>query len=230
MREIVFDTETTGLEPSQGHRIVQIGALEIVNMIPTGRSFMRLIDPGRPVDPAAAAVHGLDDEKLRGQPRFADIVEDFLAFIADDPLVAHNAEFDRGFLNAELAACGRPPLPAERFVDTLAIARQRFPGQRASLDALCRMFGIDNSMREKHDALLDCEILARVYLELRGGRQHGLALASETAAAGADSGPRQRTGERRPPRPHAPSDEERAAHARFLETLQSPLWLAAGKD
>ena len=228
MREIVFDTETTGLEPSQGHRIVQIGALELVDRIPSGRSYMTLLDPGRPVDPAAAAVHGLDDEKLRGQPRFVDIVDDFLAFVGDDPLVAHNAEFDRGFLNAELEACGRPPLPAERFVDTLAIARRRFPGQRASLDALCRMFGIDNSMREKHDALLDCEILARVYLELRGGRQHGLMLrAEETARAGDRPQGRARTP--RPPRPHAPSPEELDAHRAFLETLTAPLWLTDGK-
>ncbi len=229
MREIVFDTETTGLEPSQGHRIVQIGALEIVNMIPTGRSYVTLLDPGRPVDPAAAAVHGLDDGKLRGQPRFAEIVDDFLAFVGDAPLVAHNAAFDRGFLNAELEACGRPPLPAERFIDTLAIARRRFPGQRASLDALCRMFGIDNSMREKHDALLDCEILAKVYLELRGGRQHGLMLRAADEARAADR-PTGQARTPRPPRPHAPSREELAAHRAFLETLDAPLWAEADRD
>ncbi|RMF15694.1 MAG: DNA polymerase III subunit epsilon [Alphaproteobacteria bacterium] len=236
MREVIFDTETTGLDPADGHRIIQIGALEIIDLIPTGRDFMTLIDPEREIDEGAARIHGITTEKLAGAPKFAEIVDDFFSFIGDAPLVAHNAEFDRRFLNAELERLGREPLPGERFVDTLEIARAKFPGQKNSLDVLCRRFGIDNSMRTLHDALLDCRILAEVYLELKGGRQAGLGLDVQTK----DEGPHDRgvsptaplatiahqTEPRKyhAPRPHAPSAAEEEAHRRFLETLSDPLW------
>ncbi len=236
MREVIFDTETTGLDPAEGHRIIQIGAVEIVDLVPTGRDYMTLIDPEREIDEAAARVHGITAQKLAGAPKFAEIVDDFLDFVGDAPLVAHNAEFDRRFLNAELERLGREPLPAERFVDTLEIARAKFPGQKNSLDVLCRRFGIDNSMRTLHDALLDCRILAEVYLELRGGRQTGLGLEPEE-----EGGKRESSGRRsaeapgvplppapprrfHAPRPHAPNPEEEEAHRRFLETLKDPLW------
>ncbi len=229
-REIVFDVETTGTRVEEGDRIIQIGALELVDLMPTGRSFNRLVNPERPVDPGAVAVHGITDEMLRDQPVFAAVVDEFLAFIGDAPLVAHNAEFDRGFLNAELMRIGRDPLPADRFIDTLAIARQRFPGQRNSLDHLCRRFGIDLSERDRHDALVDCRLLAAVYLELRGGRQAGLDLLAEDPgeAGPATAPPGDAPRAVRPPRPHAPSPEERARHEAFItEALEDPLWLAA---
>lgn len=231
MREVVFDTETTGLDAAAGDRIVQIGALELMNHIPTGRTYMTLVQPDRPMDPRAEAVHGIGDAMLRDQPRFAEIVDDVLAFVEDAPLVAHNAEFDRAFFNAELALVGYPELPAARFVDTLAIARAKLPGQRLSLDALCRQFGIDTSMREKHDALVDCRILAQVYLELKGGRQHGLGLGPAVSGAGTGQ-PAAGTAVRqvRPARPHAASAEEEAAHHAFLATLDNPLWLRPGRD
>lgn len=229
MREIVFDTETTGLDPAAGDRIVQIGALELVNHIPTGRSFMTLVRPDREMDPRAQAVHGISDEMLRDQPRFPEIVDEVLKFFEDAPLVAHNAEFDRAFFNAELKLVGYPTLPAARFIDTLAIAREKLPGQRLSLDALCRQFGIDTSMRDKHDALVDCQILAQVYLELRGGRQHGLGLATGAAAGVTRQGSSATTNRPvRPARPHGPSAEEEAAHRAFLATLDKPLWLRSG--
>lgn len=229
-REIVFDVETTGTRVEEGDRIIQIGALELVDLMPTGRVFNRLVNPERPVDPGAVAVHGISDDMLRDQPVFAAIADEFLAFIGEAPLVAHNAEFDRGFLNAELMRIGRAPLPADRFIDTLAIARQRFPGQRNSLDHLCRRFGIDLSERDRHDALVDCKLLAAVYLELRGGRQAGLDLLAEEAAEAAPAIAMSAEKSRpvRPPRPHQPSPEERARHETFItEALEDPLWLAA---
>jgi len=224
MREVVFDTETTGLELREGHRIVQIGAVELEGAVPTGRTYMTLIDPGREIDPGAAEVHGITMERLAGQPRFEDIIEEFLAFVGDAPLVAHNAEFDRAFLNAELETCGRPPLPRERFVDTVELARKRFPGQKASLDALCKRLGIDNTAREQHDALLDCHLLAAVYLELRGGRQQGLALAPHSATQTEPAFSQGQTVEARDPRPHMPTPEEEAAHCAFLDSLSDPIW------
>lgn len=227
-REIVFDTETTGLKPEEGHRIIQIGAVELVGHIPTGRTYMALIDPGRDIDPAAEAVHGISRAMLRDKPPFDAVVEDFLAFIEDAPLVAHNAEFDRNFLNAELERLARPPLPRSRFIDTLEIARNRWPGQKNTLDILCKRLGVDNSARERHDALLDCQILAEVYLELMGGRQQGLGL----VAAGrekADARPRQLLMPAkitsRPPRKHEPDEAERAAHQAFIARLKSAIWL-----
>jgi len=218
-REVVFDTETTGLEPAEGHRIIQIGAVELEDLLPTGRTYMTLIDPGRGIDPGATRIHGLTDSDVAGQPTFDRIIEDFLAFVGDAPLVAHNAEFDMKFINAELRHVGRDPLPAERFVDTLEMARRRFPGHPANLDALCKRFGIDISGREMHDALLDCQLLANVYLELRGGRQQGLILAAESARA---APARQR--QTRPPRPHAPTEAEAAAHAAFIADMPNAIW------
>jgi DNA polymerase-3 subunit epsilon len=172
MREIVLDTETTGFEPGEGHRIVEIGAVELFNHMPTGRTFHQYINPQRAMPPEAFEVHGLGDDFLRGKPVFAEVADAFLAFIGPDSrLVIHNAAFDMKFLNAELGWASRPPITAARALDTLLIARRRFPGAPASLDALCRRFGVDNSSREKHGALLDSEILAEVYLELIGGRQ-----------------------------------------------------------
>jgi DNA polymerase-3 subunit epsilon len=221
MREIVLDTETTGLDPTAGHRIVEIACLELLNHIPTGRSYQSYINPERDVPADALAVHGLTVEFLSDKPRFADIADDLLQFIAEAPLVIHNAEFDVGFLNAELHRLMRPPLDGERVVDTLQIARQKFPGSPASLDALCRRFAIDNSTRAKHGALLDTELLADVYLELIGGRQAGLEL---TAAARATTA--LATGGRTPraARPHGPTEAELVAHAALVATLKDPIW------
>ena len=183
MREIVLDTETTGLDPAKGDRIVEIGAVEIVDRIATGRIYHVLIDPERDMPEEAFRVHGHSAESLRGKPVFASVASDFLSFVGDDPLVIHNAEFDTRFLNAELARLGGAALAAERIVDTLAIARRKHPGAPASLDALCDRYRIDRSRRVKHGALLDAEILVEVYCELMGGRQRSLGLASEIAVA-----------------------------------------------
>lgn len=224
MREIVLDTETTGLDPAEGHRIVELGAVELFNHVPTGRSFHRYVNPGRPMPPEAFAVHGLGDEFLRDKPPFAAVAGEFLAFLGEARLVIHNAAFDIRFLNAEFALLDLPPLPPERVVDTLALARQRFPGAPASLDALCRRFGVDNSGREKHGALLDSELLAEVYLELVGGRQPDLALhAGPRATAGSGSRPSARPRPR--PLPPRLTAEEAAAHARFVAALgPGALW------
>lgn len=221
MREVVLDTETTGLSPESGDRLVEIGCLELSNHMATGRTYHCYINPQMAMPSAAQDVHGLSDEFLANKPRFADIVDEFLAFIGDAPLVIHNAAFDMGFINAELARLGRPPLPAGRAVDTVSMARQKFPGAPASLDALCRRFGIDNSARTLHGALLDAELLAEVYLELRGGRQPALVLQAERVEAVAIE-----VVERiaRAPRPHAPTAEELAAHQAFVATLKDPIW------
>lgn len=228
MREIVLDTETTGFEPTEGHRIVEIGAVELFNHMPTGRTYHQYINPKRIMPKEAFEVHGLGDDFLRDKPLFPAIAQAFLDFIADAPLVIHNASFDMKFLNAELAMANLPALTAARAVDTLLIARKKFPGSPASLDALCRRFNIDNSMREKHGALLDSEILAEVYLELVGGRQpdFGLATAAqnnaaETNAAGTAWRPRPR------PAPLAPrlTEAEFAAHTVFVAGLgDAAIW------
>jgi DNA polymerase-3 subunit epsilon len=219
MREIVLDTETTGLDPREGHRIVEIACVELVHHVPTGRVFHRYVDPGRDVPEDARAVHGLDAAFLASQPPFAAIVDEFLAFIGADRLVIHNAEFDLAFVNAELARLGRPPLGVA-YVDTLSLARRRFPGAPASLDALCRRFAIDLSERDKHGAEIDCRLLAAVYIELLGGRQPGLDFAlPEDVASVAER-------ERREPRPHAPTQDELAAHRAMLALVTEPLWLA----
>jgi DNA polymerase-3 subunit epsilon len=229
MREIVLDTETTGLDPAEGHRIVEIGAVELVNLVPTGRSFHRYLNPDRAMPAEAFAVHGLSDDFLRDKPRFRDVADEFLDFLGEARLVIHNAAFDMRFLNAELAAAGRPVLPETRAVDTVVIARQRFPGAPASLDALCRRFGVDNSGREKHGALLDSELLAEVYLELLGGRQPGLVLAetpgpARPAVAGEPAA--WRPAARPEPLPPRLSRAEAEAHAAFVARLgPGALWL-----
>ena len=226
MREIVIDTETTGLDPNDGHRIVEIACIELMHHVPTGRKFHRYVNPGREMPEEALAVHGLTSEFLAKHRPFDTIVDEMTAFIADDPVVIHNAEFDLAFLNMELGRLGRPAL-ASAYVDTLSMARRRFPGAPASLDALCRRFSIDLSSRELHGAAIDCALLAEVYIELLGGRQPGLdfvAAAADRISVGAMID-RQR--EPRPARPHAPSLEELAAHQAMLAALKSPLWLAA---
>lgn len=224
MREIVLDTETTGLDPAAGHRVVEIGCVELENHVATGRHLQLFVNPERDMPEEAFKVHGLSAEFLADKPRFAEVAEEFLAFVRDDVLVIHNAEFDIKFLNAELGRLGHPPIPLERAVDTVKLARRRFPGAQASLDALCRRFEIDLSARSLHGALLDCQLLAEVYLELRGGRQPGFVLdaAATAAAAAAAASPRRY----REPRAHAPDEAELQAHARMLEKLKEPVWLA----
>ena len=228
MREIVLDTETTGFEPSEGHRIVEIGAVELFNHMPTGQTFHQYINPQRAMPAEAFAVHGLGDDFLRDKPLFATIGQAFLDFIGDARLVIHNAAFDMKFLNAELGWARLPPLPFDRALDTLLIARQKFPGSPASLDALCRRFGVDNSGREKHGALLDSEILAEVYLELIGGRQPDLVLAPVTATRSkgvAQEGGAWRPGPRPAPLPSRLTADEAAAHAKFVEGLgDAAIW------
>lgn len=229
MREIVMDTETTGFEPSEGHKLVEIGAIELWNHLPTGNVYHQYINPQRPMPKEAFEVHGLGDEFLRDKPLFPQVAQAFWDFIGDAPLVIHNAAFDMKFLNAELAPLGFPRLPDARAIDTVMMARKKFPGSPASLDALCRRFGIDNSKREKHGALLDSELLAEVYLELIGGRQPGLAMAPEPATkpkAGLAQSGTWRPGAR--PAPLAPrlSDEEAAAHADFVTKMgEGAIWL-----
>jgi len=223
MREIVLDTETTGLDPAEGHRIVEIACVELMNHVPTGQTFHRYINPERAMPAEAYAVHGLSEEFLAQYPPFAAAVDDFLAFVGGDRLVIHNAEFDLKFLNAELQRLGRPALGVPA-ADTLALARRKFPGAQASLDALCRRFEIDLSEREKHGALVDCRLLAAVYLELIGGRQPGLELNAAAAAREAVSVARPF----RPARPHGPTADEAAAHQAMLERLKQPLWRLDG--
>ncbi len=224
MRSILFDTETTGLDPTLGDRVIEIAALELENDLPTGRHFHTLLDPERDVPEEATRIHGFTRADLIGKPRFADIVDELLAFIGDGPLIAHNAPFDFAFLNAEFARLGLPVLLPERMVDTLVLAKSRFPGMPNSLDALCRRFSIDLSERTSHNALLDCRLLAEVYVELTGGRQRGLSLAAETVVelpsiSYAPVGPRE-------PRIIVPDPAELAAHAAFVERLKDPVWLA----
>jgi DNA polymerase-3 subunit epsilon len=226
MREVVLDTETTGLDPKAGHRIVEIGAVELVNHLPTGSSQQIYINPERDMPAEAFAVHGLSEEFLADKPTFAAIAEAFLEFVGDATLIIHNAEFDMKFLNAELARLGRPALPAERAIDTVGMARRKFPGAQASLDALCRRFQIDLTDRTLHGALKDARLLSEVYLELIGGRQPGLELAAGKAAAMAAANMPMAQRTQRAARPHAPTAEEEAAHARFLEKLKDPIWSA----
>ncbi|HYD31828.1 MAG TPA: DNA polymerase III subunit epsilon, partial [Azospirillaceae bacterium] len=223
-REIVLDTETTGLNPLTGDRVVEIGCVELINHLPTGSHFHKYINPECPVPAEAFAVHGLSDDFLRDKPVFAEIAGDFLDFVADGTLVIHNASFDLGFLNAELARLGLPAIPMARAIDTVKLARQKIPGAQVNLDALCRRFGIDNSNRTLHGALLDSQLLAEVYLELLGGRQRGLSLSASEAERRA-AARIQRVA--RPPRPHAASPEELAAHEELLKKLKNPLWLAS---
>jgi DNA polymerase-3 subunit epsilon len=226
MREVVFDTETTGLYPGQGDRIVEVGCIELVNYLPTGRELQIYINPGRPVSEATVRITGITNEVLRSKPAFShpDVVDRLMEFFGDDPIVAHNAEFDRGFLNAELELLGRPILPKERFIDTLVLAREHRPGSPASLDAVCKRFNISIEGRELHGALKDARLLSMAYLELRGGRERAFDFASAGVAGAA-----QATHVLRAPRPtpHAPriSKKEREAHAAFVAELgEGAIW------
>ena len=221
MREIVFDTETTGLDPAAGHRVVEIGCVELLNHMPTGETRQWYLNPQRDMPEEAFRVHGLSAVFLSDKPLFSAVVDEFLEFVDDAVLIAHNASFDMRFLNAELAALDRPNLPKDKVLDTIAMARRKLPGVQYSLDALCRRFDIDLSVREKHGALLDAELLAEVYLELIGGRQPGLVLASENKGpASAQTAERQT----RPPRHHGPSADEEAVHQAFVAKMDDPIW------
>jgi len=223
-REIVLDTETTGLDPLSGDRVVEIGCVELINHIATGQVFHRYLNPQRPMNPEAEAIHGLSDAFLADKPVFSAIAGEFVAFVGEAPLVIHNAPFDMKFLNAEFRRLGRPDWPMRRAIDTIPLARKRFPGAQASLDALCRRFGIDNSGREKHGALLDAELLAEVYLELIGGRQPDFGLAAERRG-GPGAARVYAPGAR--PRALKPrlTEAEAAAHAAFVATLgEAALW------
>lgn len=227
MREIIFDTETTGLSPLAGDRIVEIGCVELVNRVETGRTFHAYFNPGRAMPSGAEAVHGLTDAFLADKPAFEERCEELLEFFGDARLVAHNASFDFGFVNHELGLCGRPLVCLSRMVDTLVLARQRHPGAKHSLDALCTRFGVDRSLRIKHGALIDAQLLAQVYIELTGGRQIGLSLATtEADEPRRDSifAVRSRNATVRPPRPHTASPEELARHAAFLAGIVEPIW------
>ena len=223
-RSVLFDTETTGLDPMSGDRVIEIACLELVRDLPTGRRLHLLIDPERDVPEDATRVHGMTRADLRGKPRFAEVAAEILAFMGDAPLVAHNAPFDFGFLDAELGRLGLPPLARPRMVCTLALAKTRFPGLPNSLDALCRRFGIDLTERTSHNALLDCRLLADVYVELTGGRQRGLSLVADgagrmPAVAYALAGPRQ-------PRPFVPDAAAADRHAAFVARIKEPVWLS----
>jgi DNA polymerase-3 subunit epsilon len=225
MREIVFDTETTGLNPAGGDRMVEIGCIEIVHRVETGRHFHAYFNPGRDMPSDAEAVHGLSTIFLSDKPSFSEKADELLGFIGDSPLVAHNASFDFGFLNFELEQCGRPAVSMSRMVDTLALARTRHPGAKHSLDALCVRFGIDRSQRVKHGALLDAQLLAQVYVELTGGRQFGLGLVAEAGTPALREGTQPVTArEPRPARPHSAAVSELVRHRALLARLVDPLW------
>lgn len=226
MREIIFDTETTGLDPQRGDRLVEIGCIEMFNRVATGQTFHAYFNPERDMPAEAEAVHGLSASFLADKPRFAERAAELLEFIADSPLVAHNAGFDFGFLNTELALCGLDAVCRTRMVDTVAIARARHPGAKLSLDALCTRYGIDRSHRTRHGALLDAELLAQVYVELRGGRQIGLELAAIRVEEVVTVVTTRTDRVFRPARPHAASEAELAAHAEFIKALKVPLWSA----
>tara|TARA_B100001939_G_scaffold342104_1_gene352719 strand:- start:13388 stop:14083 length:696 start_codon:yes stop_codon:yes gene_type:complete len=228
MREIIFDTETTGFDPYAGDRLVEIGCVEVIDYLPTGNTFHKYINPEREVPEAAVNVHGLTTEFLKDHPVFAEVVAEFRDFVGEARLVAHNAEFDMKFINWEMEQLGFPAYPMSRAVDTLAIARRKFPGAPNTLDALCKRFNIDNSNRVKHGALLDAELLAEVYLELMGGRQTGFALSPAPGTTPVET-TAHREKKFRPPRPHVPSPEEIERHREFLTQLNDPLWLRKQK-
>lgn len=228
MREIIFDTETTGLSPENGDRIVEFGAIELINRVETGRVYHAYYNPERPMDAVAQAIHGLSDAFLSDKPVFRDTVEDLLDFIEDSPLVAHNAMFDLNFLNHEFALCGRFKLQQSRIVDTLAIAKVRHPGAKHSLDALCVRYGVDRSHRVKHGALLDAQLLAQIYIEMLGGRQIGFSLSEPQAAPTEpflEADDTQSASVMRVVRPHRASPEELARHKAFIENIDNALWL-----
>ncbi len=226
MREIVLDTETTGLDPKSGHRIVEIGCVELLNHMPSGNTYHQYINPERDMPEEAFGIHGLSEEFLGGFPVFSEIIEDFLAFVGDARLVIHNASFDMGFINAEIERANGPPLDMARAVDTVSMAREKFPGARVSLDALCQRFGIDNTNRALHGALLDARLLADVYLELTGGHQPDFVLGPGSQKIGPPTA--QKTF--REPRPHDPPAEDLVAHREFLSRLENPVWLVAAAE
>ena len=234
MRHIVLDTETTGLSAKDGHRIIEIGAVEMVNLSLTGQSLHLYINPEREIDAGAQEIHGLSSEFLAIKPVFADILSEFTDFIGDDLLVIHNAPFDIGFLNAELSRCGHPPLSMDRVVDTLPLARQKYPGAQASLDALCRRFGVDNSHRDLHGALIDADLLAAVYVELQGGRQPGLQLDDHLTSQAQEAVSSEDTDLSgfvltnkpvRPARSFSLPEQEAAEHQTLIDRMDNPIWL-----
>jgi DNA polymerase-3 subunit epsilon len=228
MREIIFDTETTGFDPQSGDRMVEIGCIEMIGRVMTGKTYHCYFNPERDMPPGAEQVHGLSSKFLSDKPLFADRADDLLEFLADSPLVAHNASFDFGFLNMELSRTGRVAIDTARMVDTIAIARAKHPGAKLSLDALCTRYGIDRSHRTKHGALLDAELLAQLYIELTGGKQIGLGFAEQAnAVADANDGIdaiRQIDRPFREPRPHQPLPEEQAQHRAFMATIKDAIW------
>ena len=220
-RSVLFDTETTGLEPLTGDRVIEIAAIELFNDLPTGNQFYALMDPERDIPMESTRVHGITSAHVEGKPKFAAVADQMLEFFGDAPLVAHNAPFDFGFIDAELARVGRPKLARSRMVDTLVLAKARFPGMPNSLDALCRRFEVDLSARTTHNALLDCKLLAEVYVELTGGRQRGLVLETEQAMSFAQyDAPVSRV-----VRVIEVGAEQKAAHAEFVAKLKEPIWL-----
>ncbi|MBM08911.1 MAG: DNA polymerase III subunit epsilon [Magnetovibrio sp.] len=222
MREIVLDTETTGLDPKFGHRIVEIGCVELINHVATQKTYWQYINPERDMPEEAFAVHGLTKKFLSNKPCFGEIVEAFLAFVDDSPLIIHNAEFDVNFLNAELERANHAPLDLGRAIDTLQIARKKFPGATVNLDALCRRFHIENADRAQHGALKDAHLLAEVYLELIGGRQPDLAFTKEQIKIAKNDVKRMQNAYR--PRQYSASKEELAEHRQFLEKISEPIW------
>ena len=231
-REIVLDTETTGLDPRTGHRLVEVACVELEDLVPTGRTFHRYVHPEREIDPEAERIHGLSLAFLADKPRFAEVSLELVAFIGDAPVVAHNAPFDRGFVNSELERAGHPILPTDRWIDTLPLAQKRFPGASNSLDALCKRFKVSLAEREKHGALIDARLLAEVYLELNGGRERGLDLTVAAASVMAPAEGETRYGSRPRPLAARSTDAERAAHAAFVgEALGAKaVWLKIGLD
>ena len=224
MREIVLDTETTGLDPAEGHRVVEIGCLEFVNHVATGSEYHVYLNPERAMPAEAEAVHGLSLEFLSTKQVFGEIAEEFMGFIGDSIIIAHNAGFDLSFINAELTRIGYPPISPERTIDTVKLARRKFPGAQASLNALCERFQIDTSAREKHGALLDAQLLSHVYLELIGGREPGLSLVAPEKVF--EFAPMQKR-ELRQPRVHELSPQERVAHTAFIASLKDAIWTKA---
>jgi DNA polymerase-3 subunit epsilon len=228
MREIVFDTETTGVSPLTGDRMVEIGCVEMINRVETGRSYHAYFNPERSMPSGAEAVHGLSDVFLSDKPRFGDLCDDLLAFLDDSPLIAHNASFDFGFLNHELTLIRRPLVCLTRMICTLELAKKRHPGAKHSLDALCTRYGVDRSIRVKHGALIDAQLLAQCYVELTGGRQIGFSLAAETSQAQLADAAVRATPARmqvRSPRPFEPTADELERHAAFVATLTDPIWM-----
>lgn len=225
MREIVLDTETTGLDPKSGDRIIEIGCVELINHMPSGETYQQYINPERDMPAESFRIHGLSEAFLSDYPLFAEIVDGFLDFIADDKLVIHNAAFDIKFINAELERLGFAGLPMTRAIDTVQIARTRYPGASASLDDLCRRFGVDNTERTLHGALLDSSLLAEVYIDLIGAREPGFDLAARETTTATVSERRERVV--RPARPHAASAAEKAAHDALVARLNDPVWQKA---